>query len=57
MTICNLCNDKIGNSSYFIRYGEGMNASLIEVCPECHHIMTYGTDQIKENYKNRRNIK
>ena len=57
MTICNLCDSDCSKQSYFIRDGEGMDAQLIEVCPECHHFYKYGTEEQLENYKKRRNIK
>ena len=57
MTICNWCGDNITNQSYFIRDGEGMNATLIEVCPECHHHKVYAPEDMLEKYKKRRGIK
>ena len=57
MTICNLCEDKITNQSYFLKINIGMDGQLVEVCPECHHYFVYGTEEQKQKYKERRNIK
>ena len=51
MTLCNWCSVVITNQSYFIRDGEGMDAQLIEVCPECHHHKVYGPKDLLEKYK------
>ena len=53
MTICNLCETDISNRSYFLR----IDSTLVEVCPECHHYYVYGTEEQKEQYKRRMNIK
>ena len=39
--------------SYFLR----IDKDLVEVCPECHHYYCYGTEEQKQKYKERRNIK
>ena len=57
MTLCNWCEVKIDKQSYFISINEGMKRTVIEVCPECHHYKTYGTEEQLENYKRRMNIK
>ena len=62
MTICNLCETKITNQSYFLRITEmtskwGGKGKLVEVCPECHHMYRYAPKDMLESYKKRRNIK
>lgn len=53
---CYLCKDEC-EKSYFMGIYEGMNRVVVEVCPDCHHHFTYGTDEQKELYKKRRDIK
>ena len=50
---CALCESDISSTSYFLR----VDKDLLEVCPECHHFFTYGTEEQLENYKRRMNIK
>ena len=57
MTLCNKCDDKITDKSYFLSVNKGMAQTIMEVCPECHHFFVYGTPEQLENYKKRRNIK
>ena len=54
-TRCNKCGVEL-TKSYFIRVDEGFGI-LVEVCPECHHYYCYGTEEQKQKYKERRNIK
>ena len=49
---CHLCKVEM-TQSYFLR----IDKDLVEVCPECHHYFTYGTEEQKQKYKERRNIK
>ena len=60
---CALCETQM-TKSYFLRrqveHPDFPNipicGDMVEVCPECHHIFTYGDKDAIENYKKRRNI-
>ena len=52
---CYLCGVE-SEQSYFLGVNKGMAASLVEVCPECHHFFCYAEPDILENYKRRKNI-
>ena len=57
---CYLCGVDISKQSYFLSVNKKRLSEynvLVEVCPECHHFYVYGTEEQKQKYKERRNIR